>query len=269
MHVQSAGRDEANAGDVFAAILQQPKSHAAQLLAAQGITRLDILNYISHGISKMPPGGLGAPVPAHGSPEDGPGGSPAGPDALKTFCVNLTERARQGLLDPLIGRTEELQRTIEVLCRRRKNNPVFVGESGVGKTAMAEGLAARLLNDDVQGVLKDAEVYALDTGALIAGTRFRGDLEERFKAVVGALSALPKPILFVDEMHSMVGAGAVSGGTMDLATLLKPLLSAGELRIVGSTTFEEFKQIEKDRGLARRCRRSPSTSRRSTRPCGS
>jgi ATP-dependent Clp protease ATP-binding subunit ClpA len=252
MHVQSAGRDEANAGDVFAAILQQPKSHAAQLLAAQGVTRLDILNYISHGISKMPPGGLGAPVPAHGSPEDGPGGAPAGPDALKAFCVNLTERARQGLLDPLIGRTEELQRTIEVLCRRRKNNPVFVGESGVGKTAMAEGLAARLLNDDIQGVLKDAEVYALDTGALIAGTRFRGDLEERFKAVTGALSALPKPILFVDEMHSMVGAGAVSGGTMDLATLLKPLLSAGDLRIVGSTTFEEFKQIEKDRALARR-----------------
>ena len=252
MHVQSAGRDEANAGDVFAAILQQPKSHAAQLLAAQGITRLDILNYISHGISKMPPGGLGAPVPAHGSPEEGPGGAPAGADALKAFCVNLTERARQGLLDPLIGRTEELQRTIEVLCRRRKNNPVFVGESGVGKTAMAEGLAARLLNDDIQGVLKDAEVFALDTGALLAGTRFRGDFEERFKAVVGALSALPKPILFVDEMHSMVGAGAVSGGTMDLATLLKPLLSAGDLRIVGSTTFEEFKQIEKDRALARR-----------------
>jgi ATP-dependent Clp protease ATP-binding subunit ClpA len=252
MHVQSAGRDEANAGDVFAAILQQPKSHAAQLLVAQGITRLDILNYISHGISKMLPGGLGAPVPAHGSPEDGPGGAPAGADALKAFCVNLTERARQGLLDPLIGRAEELQRTIEVLCRRRKNNPVFVGESGVGKTAMAEGLAARLLNDDIQGVLKDAEVYALDTGALIAGTRFRGDLEERFKAIIAALSALPKPILFVDEMHSMVGAGAVSGGTMDLATLLKPLLSAGDLRIVGSTTFEEFKQIEKDRALARR-----------------
>ncbi len=252
MHVQSAGRDEANAGDVFAAILQQPKSHAAQLLAGQGITRLDILNYISHGISKTGPGGLGAAVPAHGSTDEGPGGAPAPADALKAFCVNLTERARQGLLDPLIGRTEELQRTIEVLCRRRKNNPVFVGESGVGKTAMAEGLASRLLHDDIQGVLKDAEVYALDTGALIAGTRFRGDLEERFKAVVAALSALPKPILFVDEMHSMVGAGAVSGGTLDLATLLKPLLSAGDLRIVGSTTFEEFKQIEKDRALARR-----------------
>ena len=252
LHVQSAQRDEANAGDILAAILQQPKSHAAQLLAEQGITRLDILNYISHGITKTPPGGLGAPVPAHGSPEDGPGGAPAPADALPAYCVNLTERARQGLLDPLIGRTEELQRTIEVLCRRRKNNPVFVGEPGVGKTAMAEGLATRLLNDDVQGALKDAEVFALDTGALLAGTRFRGDFEERFKAVIGALGARPKPILFIDEMHSTVGAGAVTGGTMDLATLLKPLLTAGELRIIGSTTFEEFKHIEKDRALARR-----------------
>jgi ATP-dependent Clp protease ATP-binding subunit ClpA len=251
MHVQSAGRDEANAGDVFAAILQQPKSHAAQLLAGQGITRLDILNYISHGIGKTPPG-QGAPVPVHPSGDGDPDGVPAAGDALKAYCVNLTERARQGLLDPLIGRTEELQRTIEVLCRRRKNNPVFVGESGVGKTAMAEGLASRLLHDDVQGALKDAEVFALDTGALLAGTRFRGDFEERFKAVVNALSALPKPILFIDEMHSTVGAGAVSGGTMDLATMLKPVLTSGELRIVGSTTFEEFKQIEKDRALARR-----------------
>jgi ATP-dependent Clp protease ATP-binding subunit ClpA len=166
--------------------------------------------------------------------------------------VNLTERARQGLLDPLIGRTEELQRTIEVLCRRRKNNPVFVGDPGVGKTAMAEGLAARLLHDDVQGALKDAEVFALDTGALLAGTRYRGDFEERFKAVIAALGARPKPILFIDEMHSTVGAGAVTGGTMDLATLLKPLLTAGDLRVIGSTTFEEFKHIEKDRALARR-----------------
>jgi ATP-dependent Clp protease ATP-binding subunit ClpA len=251
LHVQSAGRDEANAGDVFAAILQQPKSFAAQLLTGQGITRLDILNYISHGIAKLPAGAGGRPVPAPGSP-DGETGAAAGGDPLKAFCVNLTERAREGKLDPLIGRTEELQRTIEVLCRRRKNNPVFVGESGVGKTAMAEGLAARLLHDDVQGALTDAEVFALDTGALIAGTRYRGDLEERFKAVIAALSERPKPILFVDEMHSMVGAGAVSGGTLDLATLLKPLLSAGDLRIIGSTTFEEFKQIEKDRALARR-----------------
>jgi ATP-dependent Clp protease ATP-binding subunit ClpA len=251
MQVQSAGRDEVNAGDVFAAILQQSKSHAAQLLTDQGITRLDVLNYISHGITKTPVGGPGTPAPRQASP-DGDEGAPAPGDALKAFCVNLTERARHGQLDPLIGRTEELQRTIEVLCRRRKNNPVFVGESGVGKTAMAEGLAARLLHDDVQGALTGAEVYALDTGALIAGTRFRGDLEERFKAVIAALSALPKPILFIDEMHSTVGAGAVSGGTMDLATLLKPMLSAGDLRIIGSTTFEEFKQIEKDRALARR-----------------
>ena len=156
------------------------------------------------------------------------------------------------MLDPLIGRAEELQRTIEVLCRRRKNNPVFVGDAGVGKTAMAEGLATRLLSDDVQGALKDAEVFSLDTGALLAGTRFRGDFEERFKAVIKALSTKPSAILFIDEIHSTVGAGAVSGGTMDLATLIKPILTAGDLRVIGSTTFEEFKQIEKDRALARR-----------------
>ena len=166
--------------------------------------------------------------------------------------MNLTARARQGVLDPLIGRSDELQRTIEVLCRRRKNNPVFVGDPGVGKTAMAEGLATRLLHDGVQGALTDAEVFALDTGALLAGTRYRGDFEERFKAVIAALGARPKPILFIDEMHATVGAGAVTGGTMDLATLLKPLLTAGDLRVIGSTTFEEFKQIEKDRALARR-----------------
>jgi ATP-dependent Clp protease ATP-binding subunit ClpA len=188
----------------------------------------------------------GQPAPGESEP-----GAAAG-DALGAYCVNLTERAREKRLDPLIGRTAELQRTIEVLCRRRKNNPVFVGEPGVGKTAMAEGLAARLLEDDVQGALKDAEVFALDTGALLAGTRYRGDFEERFKAVVSALAARPKPILFIDEMHATVGAGAVTGGTMDLATLLKPLLTAGDLRVIGSTTFEEFKHIEKDRALARR-----------------
>jgi ATP-dependent Clp protease ATP-binding subunit ClpA len=252
LHVQSAQRDEVNAGDILAALLQQPKSHAAQLLTDQGITRLDILNYISHGITKTPRANGAAPLPA-GQPTQGdaePGGAAA--DALGAYCVNLTERAREKRLDPLIGRTAELQRTIEVLCRRRKNNPVFVGEPGVGKTAMAEGLAARLLEDDVQGALKDAEVFALDTGALLAGTRYRGDFEERFKAVVAALAARPKPILFIDEMHSTVGAGAVTGGTMDLATLLKPLLTAGDLRVIGSTTFEEFKHIEKDRALARR-----------------
>ena len=252
LHIQSAQRDEANAGDILAAILQQPKSHAAQLLADQGITRLDVLNYISHGITKTPLATAGAPTPADRSIGGEAGAAPAPADALLAYCVNLTERARQGLLDPLIGRTEELQRTIEVLCRRRKNNPVFVGDPGVGKTAMAEGLAARLLHDDVQGALKDGEVFALDTGALLAGTRYRGDFEERFKAVIAALGARPKPILFIDEMHSTVGAGAVTGGTMDLATLLKPLLTAGDLRVIGSTTFEEFKHIEKDRALARR-----------------
>jgi ATP-dependent Clp protease ATP-binding subunit ClpA len=253
VHTQSAQRDEANAGDILAAILQQPKSHAAQLLAGQGITRLDILNYISHGITKTPVAAA-ALVSAEGAERSAQGDSDAAPaaDVLRVYCVNLTERARQGRLDPLIGRSAELQRTIEVLCRRRKNNPVFVGEPGVGKTAMAEGLAARLLQDDVQGALKDAEIFALDTGALLAGTRFRGDFEERFKGVIAALAARPRPILFIDEMHSTVGAGAVTGGTMDLATLLKPLLTSGDLRVIGSTTFEEFKHIEKDRALARR-----------------
>ena len=251
LHVQSAQRDEANAGDILAAILQQPKSHAAQLLTRHGITRLDVLNYISHGITKAPP--TSSPHEPAPAPAEGGEAAPQPPDeALKAFCVNLTERARQNQLDPLIGRADELQRTIEVLCRRRKNNPVFVGDPGVGKTAMAEGLASRLLHDDVQGALKDAEVFSLDTGALLAGTRYRGDFEERFKAVVAALAARPKPILFIDEMHATVGAGAVTGGTMDLATLLKPLLTAGELRVIGSTTFEEFKQLEKDRALARR-----------------
>src|SRR5439155_7997402 len=161
-------------------------------------------------------------------------------------------RARKGLLDPLIGRASELQRTIEVLCRRRKNNPVFVGDAGVGKTAMAEGLATRLLAHDIQEPLKGAEIFSLDTGSLLAGTRFRGDFEERFKAVINALTARPRAILFIDEIHATVGAGAVTGGTMDLATLIKPLLTAGELRVIGSTTFEEFKHIEKDRALARR-----------------
>src|SRR5262245_26647093 len=251
LHVQSAQRSEATVGDILAAILQQPKSYAAQLLADQGVTRLDVLNYISHGISKVPAAGAGAPLPAPGGvgEEAGPG---TAADPLRAYCVNLTERARQGKLDPMIGRTRELQRTIEVLCRRRKNNPVFVGDAGVGKTAMAEGLASRLLSDDVQGTLKDAEVFSLDTGALLAGTRFRGDFEERFKAVIKALSSRPRAILFIDEIHSTVGAGAVTGGTMDLATLIKPVLSAGDLRVIGSTTFEEFKHIERDRALARR-----------------
>jgi len=252
LHVQSAQRQDAEVGDLLAALLQQPKSHAAQLLAEDGVTRLDILEYISHGISKTPtassPESAG-PGAAGGTGEEGPASAK---DPLSAYCVNLTARAREGLLDPLIGRAEELQRTIEVLCRRRKNNPVFVGDAGVGKTAMAEGLATRLLADDIQEPLKGAEIFSLDTGSLLAGTRFRGDFEERFKAVINALTARPRAILFIDEIHATVGAGAVTGGTMDLATLMKPLLTAGELRVIGSTTFEEFKHIEKDRALARR-----------------
>jgi ATP-dependent Clp protease ATP-binding subunit ClpA len=254
LHVQSAQRPEVNAGDILAALLQQPKSQAARLLEGQGVTRLDVLDFISHGVSKAPDavetGGDG-PATAGGGDE----GSSSARDPLAAYCLNLTERASKGQLDPLIGRATELQRTIEVLCRRRKNNPVFVGEAGVGKTAMAEGLAARLLADDVPDLLKGAEVFSLDTSALLAGTRFRGDFEERFKAVIRALASRPRAILFIDEIHSTVGAGATTGGTMDLATMIKPILTAGDLRVIGSTTFEEFKHIEKDRALARRLQR--------------
>jgi ATP-dependent Clp protease ATP-binding subunit ClpA len=254
LHVQSAGRDEVRAGDVLAAMLQEQKSYAAQLLAAQGVTRLDVLNYISHGIGKVPvprdeePGELRHP----GKPGDDDEDSSTARNPLAAYTINLSERAAAGKLDPLIGRTKELQRTIQILCRRRKNNPVFVGEPGVGKTAMAEGLALRLLEPEVPAPLKGAEVYALDSTALLAGTRFRGDFEERFKAVISALAKRTNPVLFIDEIHTTVGAGATTGGTMDLAALIKPVLVAGELRVIGSTTFEEFKHIERDRALARR-----------------
>jgi ATP-dependent Clp protease ATP-binding subunit ClpA len=256
LHVQSAERPEVQAGDILAAILQQPRSFAAKLLNAQQISRLDILEYLSHGISK--PGAAPEPQPETlGTPEPADGGAPAqtSRNPLTAYCTNLTERAREGRLDPLVGRAVELQRTIEVLCRRRKNNPVFVGDAGVGKTAMAEGLATRLLEPGVPAALRDAEVFSLDSTALLAGTRFRGDFEERFKAVIQALGARPRAILFIDEIHSAVGAGATTGGTMDLATLIKPILTQGDLRVVGSTTFEEFKIIEKDRALARRLQR--------------
>ena len=256
LHVQSAGRQEVQSGDVLAATLQQNKSYAAQLLAAQGVTRLDILEYITHGISKVPP----AASSSGPGPEDqdeaeagvGERGSGTSRDPLSAYAMNLTARARAGELDPLIGRADELQRTMEILCRRRKNNPVFVGDAGVGKTALAEGLAQRLLGDDVPDLLQGAEVFSLDSGALLAGTRFRGDFEERFKAVINALAKRAMPILFIDEIHSTVGAGATTGGTMDLATLIKPVLTTGQLRVVGSTTHDEYKHIEKDRALARR-----------------
>jgi ATP-dependent Clp protease ATP-binding subunit ClpA len=252
LHVQSSGRTEAEAGDLLAAALQQTKSHAAALLAAQGVTRLDVLNFISHGIAKMG---------EEAGDGEGESGGPAGVeegeqkqrrDPLTAFTVNLTQRAREGKLDPLIGRLAEITRAMEILARRRKNNPVFVGDAGVGKTALVEGLAQRLLSDDVPPLLRDAEIYSLDTGSLLAGTRFRGDFEERFKAVVASLKKRPKPILFIDEIHTMVGAGAVTGGTMDLANLVKPILTEGEIRLIGSTTFEEFKHIEKDHALHRR-----------------
>jgi ATP-dependent Clp protease ATP-binding subunit ClpA len=252
LHVQSAGREEAHVGDVLAAILQQPKSQAAQMLVSQGVTRLDILNYISHGVTKIPRPdveGLRTDEPAHAGADEAPGASR---DPLQAYAVNLSERARKGQLDPLIGRLAEIERALEVLCRRRKNNPVFVGDAGVGKTALVEGLAQRLLAEDVPEILKGAEIFALDGGALLAGTRFRGDFEERFKALMGALLKRPKPILFIDELHTMVGAGATTGGTMDLANLVKPVLTEGRIRLLGSTTFEEFKHIEKDRALHRR-----------------
>ncbi|MEW5984136.1 MAG: AAA family ATPase [Acidobacteriota bacterium] len=256
LHVQSAGREEVRAGDVLAALMQQSRSYAPTLLAAHGVTRLDILNFISHGVSKVPQPPSAAGQPSSSRPQGRPGDAdeqpPAAADPLDAYALNLTARAREGKLDPLVGRIRELQRTMEILCRRRKNNPVFVGDAGVGKTALAEGLAQRLLDEDVPAILKGAEIFSLDTGALLAGTRFRGDFEERFKAVIGALANRPLPILFIDEIHSTVGAGATTGGTLDLATLIKPVLTAGELRIVGSTTFEEFKHIEKDRALARR-----------------
>src|SRR3954467_13462921 len=258
LHVQSAGRQEVQSGDVLAATLQQNKSYAAQLLADQGITRLDVLEYITHGISKVPSSsGSSGGDPTSDDAEAGQGerGTATARDPLSAYAMNLTDRARAGELDPLIGRTDELQRTMEILCRRRKNNPVFVGDAGVGKTALAEGLASRLLQEDVPDLLEGAEVFSLDTGALLAGTRFRGDFEERFKAVINALAKRPMPILFIDEIHSTVGAGATIGGTMDLATLIKPILTTGELRVVGLTTHEEFKHIEKDRALARRLQR--------------
>jgi len=252
LHVQAAGKDEANVGDVLAALFQQPRSQAVAVLQSQGVSRLDVLNYISHGVTKVPSGGPASGEEAVPAGDQGEGAGGPARDPLSAYAVNLTARAERGELDPLIGRRAEVQRALEVLCRRRKNNPVFVGEAGVGKTALVEGLAQRLLRPDVPEILKGAEIFALDSGALLAGTRFRGDFEERFKALMTALSRRPKAILFVDELHTMVGAGATTGGTMDLANLVKPILTEGKVRLMGSTTFDEFKSIEKDRALHRR-----------------
>ncbi len=255
MHMQAAGKDEITVGDVLAAILEERSSHAAQILEGQGVTRLDVLNFISHGVAKVPPqeerSGAAAAQPGE---ENAPakGGAPVR-DPLAAYTVNLLQRARDGKLDPLIGRSAEMERTVQVLCRRRKNNPLYVGEPGVGKTALAEGLALMIHRGAVPELIADAEIFALDMGALLAGSKFRGDFEERLKAVLAALQKKPGAILFIDEIHTVVGAGATSGGSLDAANILKPLLGAGELRCIGSTTFEEYRNLfDKDRALSRR-----------------
>ncbi len=251
-HVQSSGREEIEAGDIIAAMFQEPESQAVYLLRKQGITRLDILEYISHGITKSEwaiPSGDGEPVDAGTNEADGQRAK----DPLAAFCTNLIEEASKNNLDPLIGRAEELRRTMHVLCRRRKNNPVFVGEAGVGKTAMAEGLALAIYQGNVPEVLRASEIFALDLGAVLAGTKYRGEFEQRLKAVINAISSEPDRILFIDEIHTIIGAGSVSGGTLDASNLLKPALASGKMRCMGSTTYDDYKRVfEKDRALARR-----------------
>ncbi|OYT70250.1 MAG: ATP-dependent Clp protease ATP-binding subunit ClpA [Chloracidobacterium sp. CP2_5A] len=241
---QAAEQRKIDGGNILAAMYAEEHSHAVYLLKRQGIGRLDVLNYISHGISKAAEEEAG-----DAEAEE----APSSRDPLEAYTVNLVKRAAQGLIDPLIGRRAELERTIQVLCRRRKNNPIYIGDPGVGKTAIAEGLAMKIHAGDVPDLLRDAEVYALDMGALLAGTRYRGDFEQRLKQVIAALKKRPNAILFIDEIHTIVGAGAVNGGTMDAANILKPALAAGELRCIGSTTHQEYKQsFERDRALARR-----------------
>jgi ATP-dependent Clp protease ATP-binding subunit ClpA len=255
MHMHSAGRKQIAVGDVLAAILEEENSYAARLLEEQGISRLDVLNFISHGVAKVPrrgPAGQPGTEQEGGEPAASPKGAP-GRDPLSAFTVNLLERAEKGKIDPLIGRTLEVERTIQVLCRRRKNNPIYVGDPGVGKTAIAEGLALKLHRGEVPKILRECEIYALDMGALLAGTKFRGDFEERIKAVLAALAEKPDAILFIDEIHTIIGAGATSGGSLDASNILKPVLASGELRCIGSTTYEEYKNLfEKDRALSRR-----------------
>jgi ATP-dependent Clp protease ATP-binding subunit ClpA len=253
-HCERAEKEEVDAGDVLAAIFQEPDSHSVMLLRTQGVTRLDVLQYISHGVSKLSgPGdvdGAGAGMePGLGEPGEVPA------DPLAAFATNLTARAAEGRLDPLIGRSRELDRTAQILARRRKNNPIFVGETGVGKTALAEGLALRIHEGRVPDDLRDAEIYSLDVGSLLAGTRYRGDFEARFKAFIGALQQRDNPILFIDEIHTILGAGSAQGSTVDASNMLKPLLANGELRCMGSTTYQEYRHFERDRALSRRFQR--------------
>ncbi len=247
-HARSAEKEVVYVGDILASILEEKRSHAAYFMAAEGITRLDVLNVISHGpmsdpFKTMPEPGIGTGKP----------GKKKAVDPLEAYTIDLVGRAIDGKLDPLIGREAEMERTIQVLCRRRKNNPVFVGDPGVGKTAMAEGLAQMIAKEEVPDLLAGARIYALDLGALLAGTKYRGDFEQRLKAVINALLKKDKAILFIDEIHTIIGAGATSSGSMDASNILKPALVTGELRCIGSTTYEEFnKFFEKDRAFSRR-----------------
>jgi ATP-dependent Clp protease ATP-binding subunit ClpA len=250
-HVQSSGKKEVTGANVLVAIFSERESHAVYLLGRQNVARLDVVNYISHGISKVGEDGQGG-EPAANSDEDGEQPEPS-KSALEQYCVNLNEQARRGKIDPLIGRALEVERTIQVLCRRRKNNPLFVGEAGVGKTAIAEGLAKKIVDNEVPEVLKGSTIYALDLGALLAGTKYRGDFEKRFKNVLAQLGKDPGSILFIDEIHTIIGAGAASGGVMDASNLIKPILASGDLKCIGSTTYQEYRGIfEKDRALSRR-----------------
>ncbi|MEM8985258.1 MAG: ATP-dependent Clp protease ATP-binding subunit ClpA [Pseudomonadota bacterium] len=253
IHVQSSGREEVTGANVLVALFAERESHAAHFLQAQDMTRFDAVNYMSHGLAKRPGEATSRPVRGASNPgaEAEPGAKQE--DALASYCIDLNTKARAGKIDPLIGRESEIERAIQVLCRRRKNNPLLVGDPGVGKTAIAEGLALKIVDEDVPEVLEDATIYALDMGALLAGTRYRGDFEERIKAVLKELEELEDAILFIDEIHTVIGAGATSGGAMDASNLLKPALQSGTLRCMGSTTYKEYRQhFEKDRALARR-----------------
>jgi ATP-dependent Clp protease ATP-binding subunit ClpA len=247
-HARSAEKGDVSVGDIIASIFMEKESHAQYVLHSQGISRLDVINYITHQVSSAP-----GSQPKEGAPQEAPGGRKKKSDPLADYTMDLVRLAAEGKLDPLIGRKMELERTVQVLCRRRKNNPVFVGDPGVGKTAMAEGFALKIHEGKVPEMFADFKIYALDLGGLLAGTKFRGDFEQRLKGVISALMKKENAILFIDEIHTIVGAGATSGGTMDASNILKPALSSGELRVIGSTTYEEYKNhFEKDRALSRR-----------------
>ena len=251
IHVQSSGREDVTGANVLVAIFSERESHAAYFLQEQDMTRYDAVNYIAHGIAKK--AGATEAKPVKGSEDEEKAAVKTGGEALDAYCVNLNEKAKQGKVDPLIGRSAEVERCIQILCRRTKNNPLLVGDPGVGKTAIAEGLARKIINKQVPEVLAGSTIFSLDMGALLAGTRYRGDFEERVKQVVKELENHPDAILFIDEIHTVIGAGATSGGAMDASNLLKPALASGSLRCMGSTTYKEFRQhFEKDRALVRR-----------------